>query len=214
MTNWTASATGDGVVVETSDGRFEAGRLVLCPGAWAPMLLQLPALPLTVERQVLHWFDPRGGIEPFESGRLPVYIWDCGHDVQFYGFPAQTGGPAGVKVAFFRSPVADVCTADTVERTVRPDEIVRMREALTTRLPALAAGVHVESLVCLYTLTPDRHFAIGTHPDHSQVTIASPCSGHGFKFASVIGEIVADLAIDGRTRHPVALFDVSRFSTI
>jgi sarcosine oxidase len=105
-----------------------------------------------------------------------------------------------------------MCTADTVDRTVRRDEIDRMREARSRRLPALASGRHLDSVVCLYTLTPDRHFAIGTHPDHKQVTIASPCSGHGFKFASVIGEILADLALDGQTRHAIDLFDVSRFS--
>jgi sarcosine oxidase len=212
VTGWSAATGHDGVVLDTTAGRFEAGRLVLCPGAWAPAMFRLPALPLTVERQVLHWFAPAGGIGPFEPGRFPIYIWDCGHDVQVYGFPAQAGPPSGVKVAFFRSPTAEICTAQTVDRTVHREEIDRMRDALTTRLPALAAGDHVESVVCLYTLTPDRHFAIGVHPDHPQVTIASPCSGHGFKFASVIGAILADLVADGRTRHAIDLFDASRFA--
>lgn len=210
VTDWSAAPSGDRVVVETTVGRFEAGRLVLCPGAWAPAMLQLPSLPLTVERQVLHWFDPGGGTAAFAPGRFPVYIWDCGHDVQFYGFPAQAGPPGGVKVAFFRSPMPQICTADTVDRVVRAEEIARLREALADRLPAIARGAHVESVVCLYTLTADRHFAIGVHPQHPQVTIASPCSGHGFKFASVIGEILADIALDGRTRHAIELFDASR----
>jgi sarcosine oxidase len=102
VTGWSAAAGNDGVVVETTEGVFEASRLVLCPGAWAPGRLRLSALPLTVERQVLHWFDPAGGIEAFEPGRFPIYIWDCGGDVQFYGFPAQEGPPGGAKVAFFR----------------------------------------------------------------------------------------------------------------
>jgi sarcosine oxidase len=209
---WSAAASGDGVVVQTTHGTFEAGRLVLCPGAWAPQLLRLPMLPLTVERQVLHWFDPAGGLEPFEPGLFPVYIWDCGSDVQFYGFPAQPGPPGGVKVAFFRSPNTETCTAESVERKVRRDEIDRMRGALSDRLPSLAAGPHIESVVCLYTTTPDRHFAVGLHTDHPQVAIASPCSGHGFKFASVIGEILSDLIVDGRTRHGIDLFDVARFA--
>lgn len=206
------SATNDGaVVVDTTAGRFEAGRLVLCPGAWAPEVFDAAVLPLKIERQVLHWFDPHGSSEPFEPGRFPIYIWDCGDDVQFYGFPSQSDGPRGVKVAFFRSPEAETCTAATVDRAIRDEEVDRMRHALVDRLPALALGHHVTSVVCMYTMTPDRHFAIGVHPRHPQVIMASPCSGHGFKFASVIGEILADLTIDGNTRRPIALFDPSRF---
>ena len=78
-------------------------------------------------------------------------------------------------------------------------------------IPALADGALVETVSCKYTLTPDHHFVIGLHPDHANVVIASPCSGHGYKFASVIGEILADLAIDGATRHPIGLFAPSRF---
>jgi len=79
-------------------------------------------------------------------------------------------------------------------------------------LPTLAAGVLVDTVSCKYTLTPDHHFVIGNHPDHANVVIASPCSGHGYKFASVIGEILADLAVDGATRHPIGLFSPNRFA--
>ena len=75
----------------------------------------------------------------------------------------------------------------------------------------MPTGTLVETVTCKYTLTPDHHFVIGQHPDWPNVTIASPCSGHGYKFASVIGEILADLAIDGATRHPIDLFDPRRF---
>lgn len=86
-----------------------------------------------------------------------------------------------------------------------------MRLALGPHLPSLAAGRLVETATCRYTLTPDQHFVIGLHPDHAQVVIASPCSGHGYKFASVIGEILADLTRDGVTRHPIGLFAPTRF---
>ena len=86
-----------------------------------------------------------------------------------------------------------------------------MREWLRQRMPALSAGELLDARTCLYTLTPDMDFLVGPHPQHPQVTIASPCSGHGFKFASVMGEILADLAVDGATRHPIALFDPMRF---
>ena len=86
-----------------------------------------------------------------------------------------------------------------------------MRAALDPCIPALGRGLLVDTVACKYTLTPDQHFIIGPHPQHANVTIASPCSGHGFKFASVIGEILADLAIDGSTRHPIDLFTPERF---
>ena len=124
----------------------------------------------------------------------------------------MVGPPFGVKVAFFRSSDDSVVTPDGVNRTVAESEVARMRSVLSTRLPSVGAGSLVETATCLYTLTPDHHFVVGPHPDHPQVTIASPCSGHGFKFASVIGEIIADLAIAGRTRHDIELFTPTRFA--
>lgn len=190
---WRVTATGT-VEVTTSQSQYEAGRLVLAPGAWASQLFKLDGLPLVVEPQVLYWFDPAGGATPYASDRFPIYIWDLGDGVQFYGFPADQDGR--VKVAFFRSPQKDEAA---------------IRTALAPCLPSLAAGRLVETVPCKYTLTPDHHFVIGSHPDHEQVVIASPCSGHGYKFASVVGEILADLAIDGATHHPIDLFSPTRF---
>jgi sarcosine oxidase len=190
---WRVLPSG-GVEVTTSRGRYECERLILAPGSWAASLFKIDGLPLEVEPQVLYWLEPDGGADPFAPERCPIYIWDVGAGVQFYGFPADADGRA--KVAFFRSPQTD-------EQT--------LRAALAPCLPALAAGRLVESVSCKYTLTPDHHFVIGHHPDHSAVVIASPCSGHGYKFASVVGEILADLAVDGATRHPIALFDPRRF---
>jgi sarcosine oxidase len=217
VVDWQARPAGD-VEVRTTRGRYEAARLVLAPGAWAPGLFHLPQLPLEVERQVLYWFDPPGGTAPFAPDRFPIYIWDRGGGVQFYGFPAEApheGVPydsnRGVKVAFFRTGTATRCTPDAVDRVVHPGEIHAMREALAPCIPTLSAGNLVETVTCMYTLTPDHHFVIGLHPNHAQVVIASPCSGHGYKFATVVGEILADLAIDGTTRHPIDLFAPTRF---
>lgn len=192
--DWQVSVSGT-IEVRTSRGRYEAGRLILAPGSWAAGLFKLAWLPLTVEPQRLYWFEPAGGAAPFAADRFPIYIWDLGGGVQFYGFPADDEGR--VKVAFFRSPKIDEVT---------------IREALRPHIPSLAAGTLVDSVSCKYTLTPDHHFVMAPHPDHPQVVIASPCSGHGYKFASVIGEILADLAIDGATRHPIDLFTPARFS--
>ena len=205
--DWQARASGD-VEVRTTRGRYEAARLVLAPGAWAPSLFHLPMLPLEIERQVLYWFDPTGGTAPFAPERFPIYIWDRGAGVQFYGFPADE---IGVKVAFFRTGGGARCTADSVERVVRPEEVSAMRAALAGCLPSLSEGALLETVTCMYTLTPDHHFVIGLHPDHSEVVLASPCSGHGYKFAAVVGEILADLAIDGTTRRPIDLFSPPRF---
>jgi len=192
---WNVPASGK-ANVRTARGDYECERLILAPGAWAQELFKIDWLPLVVEPQQLHWFKPAGGAAQFAADRFPVYIWDLGDGVQFYGFPADD--EERVKVAFFRSAVTGEAA---------------MREALRPCLPALAAGRLVETVHCKYTSTPDHHFVIGRHPEHANVTIASPCSGHGYKFASVVGEILADLSIDGMTRHPIDLFRPSRFTS-
>jgi len=206
--DWEADETG--VRVATGQGVYRAERLVITPGAWASRLFHLD-LPLSVTRQVPYWFDPIGGTEPFLPDRFPVYIWEMPGGDAFYGFPAQieTDAPGGVKVAFFyRGNYTD---PDAVDRTVHADETEEMRDALRPRIPALAGPLqHAET--CLYTMTPDGHFAIGLHPEHANVVLASPCSGHGYKFCSVFGEVLADLALTGTTRHQIALFNLNRFS--
>jgi len=192
--DWQVSPSGV-IEVRTSRARYETERLILAPGAWASSIFKIDWLPLAVEPQQLHWFHPEGGAAAFAPDRFPIYIWDLGDGIQFYGFPADEEDR--VKVAFFRSTV-------TGEAAIR--------DALRPCLPALANGTLVETVSCKYTLTPDHHFVIGHHPDYANVVIASPCSGHGYKFASVIGEILADLALDGATRHPIDLFDPKRFT--
>jgi sarcosine oxidase len=192
--DWNVSASGV-ITIRTSAARYETERLILAPGSWAPSLFKIDWLPLEVEAQQLHWFEPRGGAGPFAPDRFPIYIWDVGNGVQFYGFPSEDSGR--VKVAFFRSKIKGEDA---------------MRQALRPCLPALGNGTLVETVHCKYTLTPDQHFVIGHHPDHANVVIASPCSGHGYKFASVIGEVLADLAIDGTTRHEIDLFAPARFA--
>jgi len=187
-------APGGRIDVRTSRGHYTCERLILSPGPWASDVFRIPWLPLEVEPQQLHWFAPRGGAAGFAPDRFPIYIWDLGTGVQFYGFPADDGGR--VKVAFFRSAIKGEAA---------------MRDTLRPYVPALAHGTLVDTVHCKYTLTPDQHFVIGFHPDHDNVVIASPCSGHGYKFASVIGEILAELAVDGSTRHAIDLFRPSRF---
>lgn len=206
--SWHTRETG--VEVITPKGRYEADRLVIAPGAWAPQILKLD-LPLVVERQILYWFEPDPGQVLSDFNRLPIYIWEAADGVQFYGFPAYGEATEGVKVAFFR--MGQVCTPETIDRTVSASEVEQMRTYLKRYFPALN-GRLLNTVVCMYTSTPDEHFVIGLHPEYPQVIIASPCSGHGFKFASVIGENLADLAIDGQTKHPLALFKPDRFLSL
>jgi sarcosine oxidase len=202
---WSADARG--VRVTTGRGRYEAGRLVIAPGAWAPELMGGLGLPFTVTRQTLYWFDPVGGEAPFAVGRFPIYIWEMDDESQFYGFPAQPGVP-GVKVAFFYQ--GQKCNPNDVNRVVSDEEVKRMRGAIASRIPALNGTLRATA-TCLYTELPDHHFVLAAHPGHENVVVASPCSGHGYKFCSVVGEILAELATAGRTHHEISLFDPARF---
>jgi sarcosine oxidase len=200
--------TAGGVSVTTVRGTYTAGQLVICPGAWAPALLAEFGIPITVERQVLYWFDPRGGTTPFEEH--PIWIHEDATGMQAYGFPAIDGPGGGVKVAFFRKGV--VCTPETIDRTVRDAEITEMRDRVARVVPALD-GPCLHSATCMYSNTPDEPFVIARHPDSENITVACGFSGHGFKFVPIVGEILADLAIDGVTGHPISLFDPKRLVT-
>lgn len=203
--SWEASDTD--VTVSTDSGDYIADSLAICPGAWAPDLLVDMGLPLEVERQILFWFDAVGGVEPFALGKFPIYMWECDNGRLFYGFPSVDGPHGGVKVAFHYKGIA--CTPDTIDRTVHQEEIESMRAQLAGRLPALHSTC-LETATCMYTNTPDKHFVIARHPQHERVTVACGFSGHGYKFASVVGEVVADLVIDGATRHSIDLFRPQR----
>ena len=212
VTSWQAP-DGGGVRVRTAAGTYTAGQLVICPGAWAPELLADLGAPFGIERQVQYWFAPAGDAARFRAERHPIYIWEAGGGRQFYGFPSfpdPSGGPAGgVKVAFFRG--GQPCTPDSIDRQVRSEEIEAMRAFVAPRIPDLPA-TFLAAVTCMYTNTPDEHFVIARHPAHEQVIVACGFSGHGFKFVPVVGEILADLAADGGTSHPIALFDPRRLA--
>lgn len=205
---WEADSSGEGVTVTTGRGTEQAGRLVVCPGAWAPELLASLGVPLMVERQLQFWFQPSGDPDLFLPDRYPVWVWDGGGDGQPYSLPAIDGIEGGVKAAWFRH--GQPCSPDTIDRRVTAAEVGEMAEMLLARVPLLP-GRFIRAVACMYTNTPDLHFVVGPHPAHPQVSVACGFSGHGFKFAPVIGEILADLAITGTTAHPIGLFDPCRF---
>jgi sarcosine oxidase len=200
-------ADGEGVEITTTRGRYRAAHLLLSAGAWNRALLGGLALPLTVARQVAHWFTPARDSALFEPGRFP--IWICEHEPGrfFYGFPAFDGQ---IKVA--RHHEGELTDPLRVRREVSLAESDGMRELIGRFLPAAGGALH-HSSVCLYTNTPDDHFVLDRHPGHSQVVISSACSGHGFKFASALGEVLADLLIDGRSRYDLEMFRATRFAS-
>jgi sarcosine oxidase len=185
------SSARDGVALRTTRGNHRARRLVLAAGPWIGTLLSDVPSRFQVERQVLTWFSPTRNAEDFAPGRCPIHLWQFDGHRFFYGFP-DLG--EGVKLAFHHG--GRITTAEHVQRTVEPGEVDGTRSVIRRYLPA-ADGPLRRSAVCLYTNTPDEHFRLARHPQFPDVVIASPCSGHGFKFAPVIGEIVADL-VEGR----------------
>jgi sarcosine oxidase len=191
---------GGGVRVQTVNETYSAGRMVITAGSWAQSLLPGSPLQLTVERQVLYWFSPR---EPdvFRPEKCPIHLWEFAPRRFFYGFP-NLG--TGVKLAVHHE--GEVTNPDRVRQDVTGAEIAAMREIVRPFFPHLGDEV-LKTAVCIYTNTRDEHFLIDSHPQHPQVLVVSPCSGHGFKFSSAIGEVVRDLVVDGKSRFDLSLFE-------
>jgi sarcosine oxidase len=202
--DWTPSR--DGVVVTTSRGVYGAERLVVTAGAWSMGLLD-PLEDLAVpERQVLAWFQPLQpdlfGPEVFPIFNLEV---DEGH---LYGFPIET--IPGFKIGLYHHLLEDV-DPDTMNREPTPNDEIVLRGVTETYFP-LAAGPILSLKTCLFTNTPDEHFILDSHPEFPQVTMGAGFSGHGFKFAPVVGEILADLSTDGSTKHDIDFLRLGRLS--
>jgi sarcosine oxidase len=199
---WSAGSAS--VVLETTAGRFEAGAIILAAGSWLGDLIG-GALPLSVERQITFWFDPPAGRSRVSPERLPVFIWEWAPDRLFYCLP-DVG--EGFKIA--RHHEGATTSPETVDRSVSPDEMADARSLLERFIPD-AAGPFRSAAVCLYTNTPDFHFVLGPLPSEPRVTLVSACSGHGFKFASAIGEVAADFATVGSTTLDLSVFSPERF---
>lgn len=196
MHSWRAD--GDGVRVSTARGEISADRLVLATGAWMGGDLGALGVDVRIERQTMHWFDaPSTAAHSASDEHRPVLIMSDGPDHATVIFPVQEGL---VKVAGHGS--GETTAPDAVDRTIRDGDIAPVAAVLARAFPA-RYGAHRRGACCLYTCTPDGHFIVDRHPQHSQVVLASPCNGFGFKFASAVGEGVAAMATGERC--PVAL---------
>jgi sarcosine oxidase len=198
--------TGDGVVVRTSRGRYRAQRLVLTAGAWVPGLLARYRAVLQPERQVMIWMQPRTPAY-FQPGTFPVFNMAV-EEGTFYGFPVYS--IPGFKFARWHHLEQAVSDPARLDRECHAADEAILRAFVRRYFPQ-GDGPTLSMRTCLFTNTPDGHFVIDVHPDCAQVVFAGGFSGHGFKFCSVVGEILADLAAGGTTRHDISLFRAARF---
>lgn len=201
---WTAGR--ESVEVRTTTATYLAKRLLLAAGAWTAGLLPELRLPLAIERQVVFWLEPNDTRE-FDSARFPIYAYEYKPGHICYGFPRLS---RGVKASVMHSGEI-AATADRVHRTVGAKEVATLRDALRPVLPRLTSAAVRDSDTCLFTNTPDHDFIIDWHPSYPNVLISSPCSGHGFKFSSAIGELQASLLTEGTAHFDIAPFRLDRF---
>ena len=194
------------MIVTTGIDTYHSDKLLLSAGAWITQLSPDLNLPLTVERQVLFWFEAAENAALFKSERFPIFVWDMEDGTHSYGFP-DIGN--GVKVACMHD--GEITDPDGVRRDVDETDEARVRDFLRRFIPD-ANGRRLAAEVCMFTNTPDLDFLIDFHPGNENVVIASPCSGHGFKFASAMGEIFADMLLEGRSRFDLSMFRLDRFS--
>lgn len=199
---------GRGVRVSTSQGDVHAARLILTAGPWTGQLLQATGIPLTLMRQILLWYGTQQD-EIFTRNRFPVFLAET-ENGYYYGVPMiDRFGP---KVAQHYGQPEHERPEDT-NRNVTSEDERSVRGFLNQYIPRISGPLR-RSETCIYTLTPDRDFILDHHPDFREVIFGAGFSGHGFKFASVVGEILADLAMEGKTRHDISRFGLSRFSKI
>jgi sarcosine oxidase len=194
-----------GVRIITDRGTVDAGAAIVAAGPWLTTLLPELRRHLRVTRQAMAWFEPVDSA-PFAAGRFPVFLIESRHGFH-YGFPPF--GADTVKVAKHHHHDETV-DPEVYDRAISIDDEAAIRNMLAGHIPS-ANGKRRDAKTCLYTMSPDGDFIIDRLPRFPQVIVASPCSGHGFKFAPVIGEILADLAISGSTRHDISRFSLERF---
>ena len=193
--------------LRTAKSEYELQKLVVCGGAWNSKLLADLNLPLIAKRKALVWLTAERE-EEFQPGRFPVFLADTSAGL-LYGFPIY--GKPGLKIANHHGagPAVD---PDQVDRTFRPGDATDAQIFSSQHLKGVKQEV-LDGKICLYTMTPDEHFILDLHPANDNIAIAAGFSGHGFKFAPVIGEILRELIVHKRTHHPISKFSLTRFNT-
>lgn len=198
--------SSSGVRIVTDRARIDAGSAVIAVGPWIKSILPELKAPLRVTRQAMAWISPRRPAS-FQPEHFPVFLMESQHGMH-YGFPLDGDGLLKVAKHHHGDETVD---PDAYERTVSIADENLIRSALADHLPD-ANGSRVKAATCLYTVTPDGDFIVDTLPGYPHVVVASPCSGHGFKFAPVIGEILANLLTQGEPKHEIDRFSLKRFA--
>ncbi len=198
----------DRVQVRSDQGSYLAEKLIICGGAWMPKLVPALAEKALPERQALIWLQPKRP-DLFALQRFPVWNAQV-EEGRYYGLPEfnPSGKTPGMKLGRYHHR-AEHCDADSLDRAIHPADENLLR-AFAERYFPEGAGTTLELLVCMFTNTADEHFVLDTLPDAPQVSVAAGFSGHGFKMASVVGEIMADLAQQGESSHDITLFRLAR----
>ena len=205
---WTA--TSDGVEVRTAEGTLHGDQLIISTGAWTNKMLKNIGVELTVTRQVQAWFEPEIDPEAFSPENFPCWFIETDAPHGHYGFSILPG-KKGVKIAEHRP--GDMVPLEAISRAIakpKGDELKALQNTLAQYIPD-AAGKLLKSYTCLYTNSPDQHFIVDKIPDNDRVTIAAGFSGHGYEFSSVMGEVLADLATNGSTKHPIEFLGLNCF---
>ncbi|HEX8280820.1 MAG TPA: N-methyl-L-tryptophan oxidase, partial [Chthoniobacterales bacterium] len=204
--SWRTAA--DGCEISLSNGdRVNAAKLVIATGPWMQQQLQEFGVDLRIQRNVQAWFAP--ATDAYQASRFPAFLLNRrGLPAPLYGFPDFGDG---VKIAFHGH--GDLTTADEIDRAIDEErDIEPLIRATEAWMPEATANL-LAAKPCMYSLTRDEHFVVDRHPVHENVVICGGFSGHGFKFASVIGEIAADLALNGGTQHAIGFLSLSRFGS-
>lgn len=207
VVRWEARPGGEGVVVTTDRGQYHASTLILSSGAWMGELAPILKDKAVPERQVLAWLQPQRP-EFFAPGRFPVFNIQV-DEGRYYGLPVYQ--VPGFKFGRYHH-LGESGPVDVIRKDPDAKDEALLRSFAEKYFP-LGSGPTMALRCCFFTNAPDEHFIIDFHPQYPQVILASPCSGHGYKFCSVIGEILADLAgEDRRTRHEIGFLGLERFA--
>lgn len=193
------------VEVVTAAAREKFDAAVIATGPWMPSLA--PWLPLTVERQVLAWLEIETGATWFGPEQFPVFIRQTDDLGDIYGIPTLDG----VSVKLARHHDGGATDPESIQRGVTDADLAPLQTFAATYLRGVTDRI-TRTAVCMYTNTPDGDFILDLHPEDPRVVVVSACSGHGFKFAPVIGEIAADLASERRTSRDISRFGAARFA--
>jgi len=201
---WKADAQG--VTVHTVDSEISAGSLIITVGPWATTLLAELGVELKVLRKPQLWYDSPH-IDRYRPPEFPCFATEMDSGF-FYGFPAL--GDQGLKIAEHLGG-SHVDDPSNIDRALHPGDETEALEYLQQVFPRFAPRLKHFS-ICMYTKSPDDHFIIDTHPQFERVVLAAGFSGHGFKFAPLVGEVLTDLAIEGRTEHPIDFLRLGRLT--